>query len=95
MKRSDYEQAKENIKLDIFAHLNLNIKNPEFNCKCLNRDFPHYCIQCKKSVCEKCGLKDHNKHNPIDKSKFLLKKYQIFEINYFNIYVHVFSEIYQ
>ena len=49
-------------RLDIFQHLKLSLRNSEFNCKCPGAYPVYYCIPCKVSICEHCGLEDHKKH---------------------------------
>ena len=49
--------SQDPIKLDIFQHMRIGIKNKEENCFCEN-DIKnlYYCIPCKISCCNKCSL---------------------------------------
>ena len=57
-------------RLDIFQHLKLSLRNSEFNCKCPGAYPVYYCIPCKVSICEHCGLEDHKKHILINKDNY-------------------------
>ena len=56
--------------LDIFQHLKLSLRNSEFNCRCPNAYPVYYCIPCKVSICENCGLNDHRRHILINKNNY-------------------------
>ena len=61
------------VKVDIYQHLKLSLRNKEKNCNC---DSPptekYYCIPCKISCCSKCSLLDHKNHLLVKKSDFEL-----------------------
>ena len=67
-KNSDVQSGPK--RLDIFQHLKLSLRNSEFNCKCPNAYPVYYCIPCKVSICENCGLNDHRKHILINKDNY-------------------------
>ena len=70
--------SQEPVKLDIFQHMRIGIKNKEENCFCendINKLF--YCIPCKISCCDKCSLQEHSSHLLIKKDKYFLNQPQI------------------
>ena len=70
--------TQEPVKLDIFQHMRIGIKNKEDNCSCendINKLF--YCIPCKVSCCDKCSIGEHASHLLINKNKFFLNQSQI------------------
>ena len=70
--------TQEPVKLDIFQHMRIGIKNKEDNCSCendINKLF--YCIPCKVSCCDKCSIGEHASHLLINKNKFFLDQSQI------------------
>lgn len=67
-KNSDVQSGPK--RLDIFQHLKLSLRNSEFNCRCPNAYPVYYCIPCKVSICENCGLNDHRKHILINKDNY-------------------------
>ena len=70
--------SQEPVKLDIFQHMRIGIKNKEDNCSCENdQNKLYYCIPCKISCCEKCSLQEHSPHLLIQKDKFFLNPEQI------------------
>ena len=69
---------QETVKLDIFQHMRIGLKNKEYNCLCENDvDNLFYCIPCKISCCTKCSLPEHYTHLLIQKEKYSLKTPQI------------------
>ena len=75
---SGLQIPKETVKIDIFQHMRLGIKNKDFNCLCENKlEQLYYCIPCKASCCAKCNLPEHSKHLLIPKGKYFLKPTQI------------------
>ena len=70
--------SQDPIKLDIFQHMRIGIKNKEENCFCEN-DIKnlYYCIPCKISCCNKCSLQEHSTHLLIQKEKYFLNPNQI------------------
>ena len=58
-------------KIDIYQHLKFNMRNEDKICKENNLE-SIYCIPCKLSKCEKCGLEKHSNHILIDKKNYLL-----------------------
>ena len=75
--KTDY--LSEVKKIDIYQHLKFNMKNEDKICKENNIE-SMYCIPCKFSKCEKCGLDKHLNHILLDK-----KKYQLIEKNLDNM----------
>ncbi len=75
--KTDY--LSEVKKIDIYQHLKFNMKNEDKICKENNLE-SMYCIPCKFSKCEKCGLDKHLNHILLDK-----KKYQLIEKNLDNM----------
>ena len=70
--------SQEPVKLDIFQHMRIGIKNKEDNCFCENDlNKLYYCIPCKISCCEKCSLEEHSSHLLIQKDKYFLNTTQI------------------
>ena len=70
--------SQEPVKLDIFQHMRIGIKNKEDNCFCENDlNKLYYCIPCKISCCEKCSLQEHSSHLLILKDKYFLNTPQI------------------
>ena len=70
--------SEETVKLDIFQHMRIGLKNQEYNCLCENDlDNLFYCIPCKISCCTKCSLPEHYTHLLIQKEKYSLKTPQI------------------
>ena len=69
---------QETVKLDIFQHMRIGLKNKEYNCLCENDvNNLFYCIPCKISCCTKCSLPEHYTHLLIQKEKYSLKTPQI------------------
>ena len=70
--------SQEPVKLDIFQHMRLGIKNKEDNCFCENDiNNLYYCIPCKISCCDNCSLQEHSSHLLIQKDKYFLNTAQI------------------
>jgi hypothetical protein len=70
--------TQEPVKLDIFQHMRIGIKNKEENCFCENDlDKLYYCIPCKISCCDKCSIQEHASHLLILKDKYFLNPSQI------------------
>ena len=70
--------TQEPVKLDIFQHMRIGIKNKEENCICendINKLF--YCIPCKVSCCDRCSIDEHASHLLLNKDKFFLNPSQI------------------
>jgi len=76
--QSVLQVSPETVKLDIFQHMRIGLKNKDFNCDCEN-DLGnlYYCIPCKVSCCAKCSLLEHSTHLLIQKEKYSLKPPQI------------------
>ena len=69
---------QEPVKLDIFQHMRIGIKNKEENCFCENDiNKLYYCIPCKISCCDNCSLQEHSSHLLIQKDKYFLNTPQI------------------
>ena len=78
IKTQQITSSQEPVKLDIFQHMRIGIKNKEENCFCendINKLF--YCIPCKVSCCDKCSLQEHSSHLLIKKDKYFLNQPQI------------------
>jgi len=76
--QSSLQVSPETVRLDIFQHMRIGIKNKEYNCLCENNlDNLYYCIPCKVSCCTKCSLPEHSTHLLIQKEKYSLKPPQI------------------
>ena len=76
--QSVLQVSPETVKLDIFQHMRIGLKNKDFNCDCENDlDNLYYCIPCKVSCCAKCSLLEHSTHLLIQKEKYSLKPPQI------------------
>ena len=76
--QSVLQVSPETVKLDIFQHMRIGLKNKDFNCYCENDlDNLYYCIPCKVSCCAKCSLLEHSTHLLIQKEKYSLKPPQI------------------
>ena len=76
--QSSLQVSPETVRLDIFQHMRIGIKNKEYNCLCENHlDNLYYCIPCKVSCCTKCSLPEHSTHLLIQKEKYSLKPPQI------------------
>ena len=70
--------SQEPVKLDIFQHLRIGVKNREDNCFCENDlNKLYYCIPCKNSCCDNCSIQEHASHLLIQKEKFFLNPPQI------------------
>ena len=70
--------CREPVKLDIFQHMRIGVKNKEDNCFCENDlNKLYYCIPCKISCCKKCSLQEHSSHLLIQKNKYFLNPPQI------------------
>ena len=75
---SELQIPSETVKLDIFQHMRIGIKNKDVNCLCENDlESLYYCIPCKVSCCPKCSLQDHYTHLLLQKEKYTLKPPQI------------------
>ncbi len=72
---SALEVSPETVRLDIFQHMRIGIKNKDSNCLCQNNNLEslYYCIPCKVSCCTKCTLSDHFNHLLLQKEKYSLK----------------------
>ena len=80
--------SQDPVKLDIFQHMRIGIKNKEENCFCENDiNNLYYCIPCKISCCNNCSLKEHSSHLLIQKEKYFLNQNQI--NNSFNSFDHM------
>ena len=74
------EKFKNLIKIDIFQHIKLNMKNIDKNCSCEGSfKESYYCIPCKISCCPKCTLSDHRNHIIVPREKYSLKDNKIDE----------------
>ena len=72
--QSVLQVSPETVKLDIFQHMRIGLKNKDYNCDCENYlDNLYYCIPCKVSCCAKCSLLEHSIHLLIQKEKYSLK----------------------
>jgi len=68
----------EPVRLDIFQHMRIGVKNREDNCFCENDlNKLYYCIPCKISCCNNCSLREHSSHLLIQKNKYFLNPPQI------------------
>ena len=68
----------EPVRLDIFQHMRIGVKNREENCFCENDlNKLYYCIPCKISCCNNCSLQEHSSHLLIQKNKYFLNPPQI------------------
>ena len=69
------EVSPETVRLDIYQHKRVGIKNKDSNCLCQNNNLEtlYYCIPCKVSCCTKCILSDHFNHLLLQKEKYSLK----------------------
>ena len=68
----------EPVRLDIFQHMRIGVKNREDNCFCENDlNKLYYCIPCKISCCNNCSLQEHSSHLLIQKNKYFLNPPQI------------------
>ena len=75
---SKLQMCSEAVKLDIFQHMRIGIKNKYMNCICENNlESLYYCVPCKVSCCPKCSLQDHSTHLLIQKEKYFLKPKQL------------------
>ena len=75
---SELQIPPETVKLDIFQHMRIGVKNKDINCCCENDlQSLYYCIPCKVSCCSKCTLQEHFAHLLIQKEKYSLKPPQI------------------
>ena len=54
-------------QINIYEHMQLNILNQDKNC-CDKEEDTYYCIECKKSTCDKCDKQTHINHKMIRKS---------------------------
>ena len=72
---SALEVSPDTVRLDIFQHMRIGIKNKDSNCLCENNNLEslYYCIPCKVSCCPKCTLSDHFNHLLLQKEKYSLK----------------------
>jgi hypothetical protein len=76
--QSSLQVSPETVRLDIFQHMRIGIKNKEYNCLCENNlDNLYYCIPCKVSCCTKCSLPEHSTHLLLQKEKYSLKPPQV------------------
>ena len=76
--QSSLQVSPETVRLDIFQHMRIGIKNTNYNCLCENNlENLYYCIPCKVSCCTKCTLPEHASHLLIQKEKYTLKPPQI------------------
>ena len=70
--------SHEPVRLDIFQHMRIGVKNREDNCFCENDlNKLYYCIPCKISCCNNCSLQEHSSHLLIQKNKYFLNPPQI------------------
>ena len=75
---SALQVPEETVKIDIFQHMRIGVKNKDLNCICENDlENLYYCIPCKSSCCTKCSLPEHSTHLLIPKEKYFLKPSQI------------------
>ena len=75
---SDLDIPPETVRLDIFQHMRIGLKNKDLNCFCENDLYNlFYCIPCKVSCCTKCTLPEHFSHLLIQKEKYSLKPAEI------------------
>ena len=75
---SKLQMCSEAVKLDIFQHMRIGVKNKDMNCICENNlESLYYCVPCKVSCCPKCSLQDHSTHLLIQKEKYFLKPKQL------------------
>lgn len=67
---------KENFKLendlmfDLYTNMKINIKCSSPNCEIHDSEFTHFCLQCKRPVCEICKESFHTNH-PIQSKKYI------------------------
>jgi hypothetical protein len=50
-------------KFDLYTHMKLNIKTSSPYCEIHESKYTHYCINCKRAVCEVCKDSFHNNHS--------------------------------
>ena len=86
------ELLKAPMDLDIYQHLKAGNQNKESNCTCLFEPNPpknsYYCIPCKRSCCENCGLAYHKEHILIPKKEYELNNKKISDLfSPINIYL--------
>lgn len=77
MKVEDDNSDFYNDKLfDLYAHLKMNIKTSSPFCEIHESKYTHYCINCKRAVCEVCKDSFHSNHSLQDKKliSFDMKK---------------------
>jgi len=48
---------------DLYTHMKINIKTSSPQCEIHDSVYTHYCISCKKPVCEICKEMFHNSHS--------------------------------
>ena len=76
LKLDDYSKEKINkpseLKdFDACSHFKENIVNYESNCKDPIQESSYYCLTCKKSICQDCGINEHKDHLLIQRENCL------------------------
>ena len=68
--RNKEKKLNELLNFDVMPHFKSNIIHSNNNCKHSIDENSYYCINCKKSVCNKCGLLEHNDHILIHRENY-------------------------
>lgn len=48
---------------DLYTHMKINIKCNSANCEIHDSDFSHYCLTCRRPICDVCRLTFHTSHS--------------------------------
>ena len=65
------DKTQELKKFNVLPHFKENIVHTEKNCKEQINEYSYYCFTCKHSVCNECGIYEHQDHLLIQREKCL------------------------
>lgn len=68
---------EQNNIFDIYTHLKCNIKCTSSICEIHDSNFTHYCIACKRGICEVCKESFHSTHEVVVKDNEVITKNKI------------------
>lgn len=63
MKQEEQDTFQTDTQFDLYTHLKINIKTSSPFCELHESKYTHYCLNCKRSVCEVCKDSFHNNHS--------------------------------
>ena len=69
--KKEKDKTQELKEFNVLPHFKENIVHTEKNCKEQINEYSYYCFTCKHSVCNECGIYEHQDHLLIQREKCL------------------------